>query len=179
MYSRYLNDIINNEYYAYDIFYLAFNQRLSFKMASQVKNESIQEKESMMFGENGFCTIFILRTDFKNLGVIEFTNHEVYPMFGFRPDWLVGKDISVIMPELIGSVHRQLMVKFFDKGESPIINKFRDLFVKDADGYLVPVIIYPKVLPNLSGGLKFIGAIKRIIHLDYPPEVTGDLAKLG
>lgn len=124
--------------------------------------DTISEKEQAIFGENGFCSIFILRTDFRNLGVIEFANQEVYSMFGYRPDLLIGKDISVIMPESIGTVHRKLMMRFFDKGESPIINKFRELFVRDSDGYLVPVMIYPKVLPNLSRGLKFIGAIKRI-----------------
>ena len=83
-------------------------------------------------------------------------------MFGYKSDWLVGKDISVIMPELIGDVHRMLMMKFFDKAESPVINKFRELFIKDKDGYLVPINLYPKVLPDLTKGLKFIGAIKRI-----------------
>jgi PAS domain S-box-containing protein len=134
-----------------------------------------------MFGEvGGFCAVFILRTDFRNLGVVEFCNHEVHPMFGYRPDQLTGKDIAAIMPEAIGSVHRQLMMRFFDKGQSPIINKFRELFVRDVDGYLVPVLIYPKILPNLSRGLKFIGAVKRIQRLtELGPElVQGDLQKL-
>jgi PAS domain S-box-containing protein len=164
-YSRYLNDIINNEYYAHDIFSLAFGQRLNFKSHLAGKKDTHAEKEAALFGENGFCSIFILRTDFRNLGVVEFANHEVHTMFGYRPEQLIGKDISCIMPESIGSVHRQLMMRFFDKGESPIINKFRELFVRDSDGYLVPVLIYPKVLPNLTNGLKFIGAIKRIATL--------------
>lgn len=174
-YSRYLNDIINNEYYAQDIFRLAFSQKLTFKSVynNGRTKDSIAEKEQAIFGENGFCSIFILRTDFRNLGVIEFANQEVHSMFGYRPDQLIGKDISAIMPESIGCVHRKLMMRFFDKGDSPIINKFRELFVRDADGYLVPVVIYPKVLPSLTRGLKFIGAVKRISQLnDLGPDLV-------
>lgn len=69
------------------------------------------------------------------------------------------------------------MVKFFDKGESTLINRFRELFVKDSDGYLVPVVLYPKVLPNLAKGLKFIGALKRTNFITELPQFPGDLAK--
>lgn len=99
-------------------------------------------------------------------------------MFGYRSDWLIGKDIGVIMPDLIGEFHRVLMARFFERANSPVINKFRELFIKDRDGYLVPVLLYPKVLPNLTRGLKFIGAIKRITQLNYQPSVPGELGKL-
>jgi PAS domain S-box-containing protein len=119
-----------------------------------------------------------LRADFKNLGVIDFVNHEVEPMFGYHPDQLIGKNISVIMPEAVGEVHRKLMLRFFDKGESRVINKFSELFVKDKDGYFVPIIIYIKVLPNLETGLKFIGAIKRTNTLSFSPAIPSEISKL-
>ena len=100
-------------------------------------------------------------------------------MFGYRADFLTGKDISIVMPELIGDIHRGLMVKFFDKPESRTLNRFRELFMKDADGYLVPIILYPKVLPNLQKGLKFIGAIKRISQLQMGHSVPEELAKFS
>ena len=71
------------------------------------------------------------------------------------------------------------MMKFFDKSESPIINKYREMVVKDKDGYLVPVILYPKILPDLTHGLKFIGALKRIEQLNFQPEVTGEFEKMN
>ena len=97
-YSRYLNDIINNEYYALDIFSLAFSQRLTFKLKG---TESIGHEEAF-FGDSGFCSLLILRTDFKNLGSIEFANHETHTLFGYKSEQLVGRDVAVIMPDLIG-----------------------------------------------------------------------------
>lgn len=75
---------------------------------------------------------------------------------------MTGRDINTLIPKSIAVVHASLMMKFFDKAESSILNKVRELFAKDKDGYLVPIYLFSKVLPSLNGGLKLIGVIKRI-----------------
>ena len=54
------------------------------------------------------------------------------------------------------------MMKFFEKAESSVLNKVRELFTRDKEGYLIPVYLLSKVLPNLSNDLKMIGVMKRI-----------------
>lgn len=75
-----------------------------------------------MFGENSFCSMFVLSTDQKNIGQIEFVNDEVYNLLRYSSQSLVGKDINIIMPKNIAKVHRSLMLKFFEKAESSVLN---------------------------------------------------------
>jgi hypothetical protein len=142
-YSRYLHDVINNEFLARDVFGAAYNQKLSFKLGKEDQGGSGHDTESLLFGEGSFFTMVILRTDFTNLGIVESANHEMTQMFGYKAEWLVGKDISALMPDPIGVAHRQMILKFFDKPDSRIVNHHRELFVRDANGYLAPVLIYP------------------------------------
>lgn len=70
------------------------------------------------------------------------------------------------------------MMQFFDKAESSVLNKVRELFAKDKEGYLVPIFLFSKILPTLEGNLKLIGVIKKISHLSFQPEVPPDLQKM-
>jgi hypothetical protein len=36
-----------------------------------------ENNEEMLFGENAFCSIFVLKTEYKKIGIIEFVNQEV------------------------------------------------------------------------------------------------------
>lgn len=125
----------------------------------------------MLFGENAFCSIFVLSTEFRKLGFIDFCNNEVESQYGFKPEDLIGKDINLIIPKMIAVVHSNLMIRFFDKAESTVLNKVRELFAKDRNGYLLPVYLFSKVLPSLSGGLKLVGVTKTISNLTFEPEV--------
>ena len=62
------------------------------------------------------------------------------------------------------------MLKFFEKAESSVINKIRELFCVDKDDYLIPIFLLSKILPTLKNGLKMIGIIKRTETLTFPPE---------
>lgn len=123
---------------------------------------STHENEDLLFGENSFCSIFVLEAEGKQLGFIEYVNEEVENLLGYSSRELIGKDINLIIPRTIAKVHTLLMTKFFEKAESSVLNKVRELFAKDKDGYLIPIYLFSKVLPNLSNGLKFIGVMKRI-----------------
>lgn len=43
-------------------------------------------------------------------------------MFGYTSSFLIGKDINIIIPSEIGKVHRKLMLKFFEKANSSVLN---------------------------------------------------------
>lgn len=79
---------------------------------------------------------------------------------------------------MIARVHEHLLLKFFDKAESSVLNKVRELFAKDKEGYIVPIYLFSKVLPSLTSGLKFIGVIKRIQYLTFEPECPTEFNKI-
>ena len=51
-----------------------------------------------MFGENSFCSIFVLSTNYADIGTIEYANEEVTNLFGHSAKSLIGKDINVVIP---------------------------------------------------------------------------------
>lgn len=103
----------------------------------------------------------MLSTDYEDIGKINFCNNEVLPLFGYTSTFLIGKDINIIMPSEIGKVHRKLMLRFFDNTNSSVLNKMRELYAIDKDGFLLPVILLTKLLPSLRNGLKLIGMINK------------------
>ena len=136
------------------------------------------ENEDLLFGENSFCSIFVLKAEGRSLGIIEYVNEEIENLLGFTSRELIGKDINTIIPRNIAKVHTQLLKKFFEKAESSVLNKVRELFARDKDGYFVPVYLFSKVLPSLFNGLKLVGVVKRIKYLTFQPEVPSDFAKM-
>lgn len=68
----------------------------------------------------------------------------------------------MIMPKEIAKVHNKLMMKFFEKANSSVLNQVRELFAVDKEGYLVPIYLFSKILPTLRNGLKLIGMMNKI-----------------
>ena len=48
------------------------------------------DNEELLFGENSFCSVFVLKTENRQLGIIEFVNAEVWGQFGYKPEELIG-----------------------------------------------------------------------------------------
>ncbi len=79
IYSRYLNDIINNELNAVDLLDQVLQQIGRIKKI----NRMTIDNEDVMFGENSFSCMFMLQTDQKTIGKIDFVNEEVEHRFGY------------------------------------------------------------------------------------------------
>lgn len=165
-YARYLNDIINNEYNALEVFAKATQCSSTLKTRQRINTDN----EESLFGENTFCSIFILSTNQNDIGIIEYVNEEVHGLLGYTAKELTGKDINLIIPKEIAKVHTKLMLKFFEKAESSVLNKIRELFAVDREGYLIPIYLFSKVVPSLRYGLKMIGMITRINIITMAPE---------
>jgi hypothetical protein len=56
------------------------NDSLSLRLKARSINN---ENEDVMFGENSFCCIFVLSTNYKDIGLIEYANEEVLNLFGY------------------------------------------------------------------------------------------------
>lgn len=63
------------------------------------------ENEDLLFGENSFCSIFVLKAEGRSLGIIEYVNEEIENLLGFSSRELIGKDINTIIPRNIAKVH--------------------------------------------------------------------------
>ena len=50
-------------------------QRINLKQKLKLLNNN--DNEDLLFGENSFCSIFVLNTEGRKLGIIEYVNEEV------------------------------------------------------------------------------------------------------
>ena len=44
---------------------------------------SNNDNEDLLFGENSFCAIFVLSTENRSMGMVEYVNDEVFNLLGY------------------------------------------------------------------------------------------------
>ncbi|MCU0428517.1 MAG: PAS domain-containing sensor histidine kinase [Cytophagaceae bacterium] len=74
-------------------------------------------------------------------GIIESANPAVNRIFGFTEDELVGKNISVLMPDPDRSRHNTYVDNYLKTGKANIIGKGRELIGKRKDGSTFPFLL--------------------------------------
>ena len=85
-------------------------QSLKLGINHYVNKVPIAFNEEALFGENSFVSIFVVNTDYKAMGLIEYVNEEIAQLLGFNAGELTGKDINTIIPNIIARDHRKLMI---------------------------------------------------------------------
>jgi two-component system sensor kinase FixL len=72
-------------------------------------------------------------------GKILHANRSVEKIFGYKPHDLLGKNVSVLMPEPDRSRHSEYISKYQDTGKRKIIGIGRQVLGQRADGLLIPI----------------------------------------
>jgi PAS domain S-box-containing protein len=72
-------------------------------------------------------------------GVILHANRAIEKLFGYKPNDLIGKNVSVLMPEPDRSRHDQYIHKYQETGRRNIIGIGRQVLGQKLDGTLIPV----------------------------------------
>lgn len=72
-------------------------------------------------------------------GLILHANRAIEKLFGYKPNDLVGKNVSVLMPEPDRSRHDQYIHKYQETGRRNIIGVGRQVLGQKLDGTLIPV----------------------------------------
>ncbi|MDQ6987110.1 MAG: PAS domain S-box protein [Mariprofundaceae bacterium] len=76
-----------------------------------------------------------------NKGVIERFNPAAERMFGWPREKVVGRNVSMLMPEPHASRHDDYLRKYLQTGKPKVMGRFRELEGKRRDGSLVPIEI--------------------------------------
>jgi PAS domain S-box-containing protein/diguanylate cyclase (GGDEF)-like protein len=103
-------------------------------------------------------------------------------MFGYMPDELVGKNVSILMPEPFASKHDKYMQRYLQTGQAKIIGIGRELPAIKKDGTTFPMELSISEVPNGHEQV-FVGIIrdrterkkaeKEIHQLAYYDDTTG------
>jgi PAS domain S-box-containing protein len=92
--------------------------------------------EQTIFGENSASSILIIKATSEEIGTILHANYELEKTLGFKRTEVIGKNISLIMPRLIGRKHDLFIKRYFDTAKAKVIDIKRQLLARANDGYL-------------------------------------------
>ena len=102
--------------------------------------------------EDGVITI-------DDKGIVRSFNSSAEKMFGYSNDEIVGKNVSVLMPEPYQSIHDDVLHKYVTTGEKHVIGIGRELPAQHKDGHVFLIHLSVNELPkNSSGERLFIGS---------------------
>ena len=96
-------------------------------------------------------------------GVIRSASRAVGRVFGWEPDELVGRNVSVLMPEPYRSRHDGYLARYLEHGESSVLGRLRELEAVRRDGTVFPCEIWvnPVGVPQGDAPL-FCGVLRDI-----------------
>jgi diguanylate cyclase (GGDEF)-like protein/PAS domain S-box-containing protein len=110
-----------------------------------------------------------------SLGVIEEFNKAACKIFGYEVSEVIGKNVTIIMPENSRHVHINYLDKHNRTGHSRIIGKPQELEGQRKDGSIVPIsLLVSKIERN--GRVTFIGLIRDITQRRRDEEEINRLA---
>ena len=94
----------------------------------------------------------------NDLGLIQSCNRATEHMFGYTTEELVGKNVSLLMPEKLATQHDDYIKNYLLTGETQIIGKGRELIGENKDHETFPLHLTIAELPKNHGERKrFVG----------------------
>ncbi|MEJ2480766.1 MAG: diguanylate cyclase [Acidihalobacter sp.] len=115
-------------------------------------------------------------------GTIELFNPGAERMFGYRSEEVLGRNVSLLMPEPHRNRHDDYLHRYLETGEAHVIGNPREVTARRKDDTLFPMELRVSQL-DLEGQRKFIGIVydiserkaneEKIAHLAQHDALTG------
>lgn len=117
---------------------------------------------------NNNAAVLMISGNKSDMGTIINANHELEQSLGYKKDELIGENISIIMPETIGKHHNIFLQSSFEKKDQSNKEEIKErlVFSQHKKGYLVPTLLFARVVPNLENGVQFLGFLKPASKLE-------------
>jgi len=95
-------------------------------------------------------------------GRIEAFNRSAGEMFGYGPEEVVGRNVSMLMPEPHHSRHDGYLGRYLDTGIKHIIGQGLDVEGVRKDGKTFPLWLRVSELRSADGGRRFVGSLRDV-----------------
>jgi two-component system, LuxR family, sensor kinase FixL len=99
-----------------------------------------------------------------SVGVMETVNKSVLELFGYTQNELIGKNVSMLMPEPHRSMHDKYLQEYLKTGHAKIIGIGRSLHAQKKNGDLFPILLSVSEM-RLGDRIVFTGFINDISEL--------------
>lgn len=94
-------------------------------------------------------------------GIIQRVNPKVKTLFGFDESELIGRNVSILMPEPYATEHDSYLARYFAHGASYAVGRAREVTGKRKDGSTFPVELGVSEI-QMDGETLFIGSLRDI-----------------
>ena len=124
------------------------------KMNASLRDSERHERALLDNVDDGIVSI-------SDIGMIELFNPAAERMFGYRSEEVVGKNVSMLMPEPYHSEHDGYLGRYLHTGQAKIIGIGREVKGKRSDGCVFPMDLRVSEF-FLEGRRQFIGSMRDI-----------------
>jgi PAS domain S-box-containing protein len=163
IFYRLVNDLIKQQLKLLNI----YTENLENENSTQQKNQKMLEQQaeallaSQMKAESILSSTVDAVITINEQGKIESFNKAAETMFGFYTDFVIGKNVNMLMPEPYASEHDEYLKNYLKTGETKIIGSSRVLEGKRVDGTVFPIELTVTEVPNIKPIL-FTGIVRDI-----------------
>ncbi len=121
------------------------------------------DTEELRYGGGSDAALLLISGNRADLGRILNANHELYQLLGYRKDEVLGQNVAMLMPGLLGRVHNRLIQGYFEEAanSAKLLQNDRFHCALDIHGILIPCNLLVRTVSNLSRGIQFIGFLNR------------------
>ena len=104
----------------------------------------------------------VISGNLNDIGIILSVNMNFCSIFKYDKYQLVKSSINKIMPYYISKFHDSFLKRYLETAKAHILDSDRIVFGMVASGFIKPLILHAKMIPNLEQSIRFIGLIKKI-----------------
>jgi len=131
--------------------------RLEISQRSAIDALAESEKKIRAVFEHALDGIITIFDD----GSVESFNPSAEKLFGYTRDEVVGKNISMLMPEPQRSLHDGYMQRYLFTGETRVLGVAREVVAQRKNGSLVDIEISVSQMP-MTDKVRFIGIVRDV-----------------
>jgi PAS domain S-box-containing protein len=151
MYAVFLKNLLQDEAAAFEI-----SSSIRIKINYMVLNKKLSDELECKYGANSSSAVAIISGTLETSGKIINANQEIYSTLGYNRSDIIGRNISMLMPSIIGELHARCIVQGI---QSHSQGRAMLIFALHQNGTIRPCRLMYKVLTFIKDGVKLIGFI--------------------
>jgi PAS domain S-box-containing protein len=140
------------------------------KLNADLENKVAERTHELTKQNDLLSTILNTATDaiitISKIGLIEAINPITESMFGYTEQELLGKKISILMPDPHKSQHNDYLARYWQTGETHIIGSPRELLAMRKDGSLFPISLNVNKMEKIPSFTGIIRDVSERIELE-------------
>jgi len=126
---------------------------------SKLMNDHMNDFD-VMFADDTSIVVINAR-DKETQGKIMKTNIGVTNLFKYNQAELIGQDVTILMPSIIGKDHNYFMEKYFKTRKETVVDNEKELYAIQRSGSLICVLAIVKIVPSLKETIKYIALLRQ------------------